>query len=146
MHNNSIENIQAEINDVLTEEIPFIRDTATMVNPEGTDVIQKVAHVLRKYPFVHILVDGHAKGPKNTPYLQNLSANRAEAVMKQLVVDGVAADHMTARGSGAVGRGMHVFITVLRIIEEKRPATVTVGNDPTRLTSDEVLADRVYEA
>jgi outer membrane protein OmpA-like peptidoglycan-associated protein len=145
-HHASIEDIQAEINEALTEEIPFIRNTPTMINPEGTDVVLKVAHVLRKYPFVHILVDGHAKGQENTEYLQKLSSDRATAVMRKLAMSGVPQDYMTVRGSGAIGRGMHVFITVLRIIEEKCPSTVSIGNDSSRLTSDDVLAERVYEA
>ena len=143
-HKASVEDIQQEINDVLTEEIPFVKNTPIMVNPVGAEVIQTVAHVLRKYPFVHVLVDGHSKGPENTDYLQKLSSDRADVVMRDLVTAGVRADHMTAQGSGAVGRGMHVFITVLRIDESERPSSVSVANDSGRLTSDDVLKDRVY--
>lgn len=57
-------------------------------------------------------VDGHAKGNKNTPYLQKLSNKRAIAVKEELTRQGVRADHIKYKGSGAAGRGMHVFITV----------------------------------
>ena len=111
-------------------------------------------------------MDGHAKGNKNTPYLQKLSTKRAIAVRDELTRQGVQADHIKYRGSGAVGRGMHVFITVdhigasrqstrltysctpswsfwhicdLRADESERPQDVKVGNDLGRLTSDEEL-------
>jgi hypothetical protein len=57
-------------------------------------------------------VDGHAKGNKNTPYLQKLSIKRAVAVKDELARQGVRADHIKHKGSGAAGRGMHVFIMV----------------------------------
>jgi hypothetical protein len=57
----------------------------------------------------------------------------------------VRRDHMQAKGSGAVGRGMHVFITVTRTDEDSTPPNVTVGNDLSRLTDSAVLKDRVYE-
>jgi len=63
-------------------------------------------------PLPRSQVDGHAKGNKNTPYLQKLSNKRAIAVKTELTRQGVQADHIKYKGSGAVGRGMHVFITV----------------------------------
>ena len=34
-----------------------------------------------------------------------------------MIRQGVDADHMVARGSGAVGRGTHVFITITELDE-----------------------------
>ena len=81
----------------------------------------------------------------------------------------MAEDHIKHHGSGAVGRGMHVFITVDHIgalawllpplpncptcrltgadlcaDESERPQTVNIGNDMSRLTSDADLKNRVY--
>jgi outer membrane protein OmpA-like peptidoglycan-associated protein len=79
--------VQTEINAALTEEIPFIRNKAVMTEA-GPAVLHNVASVLCKYPFVHILIDGHAKGDKNTAYLQKLSDRRANAVMTELAAQG----------------------------------------------------------
>ena len=107
----------------------------------GPEVVNNVAVVLKKYEFVHIMVDGaplqqnaidpfcqppqarvrwrgttvctthrerlltlhlctgHAKGKKNTPYLQKLSDARAKAVFDYLVEQGVSAKRLAYKVS-----------------------------------------------
>jgi hypothetical protein len=43
----------------------------------GPQMLVGVAAVLQRHPYVSILVDGHSKGKKNTPFLQKLSEKRA---------------------------------------------------------------------
>lgn len=79
-------------------------------------------------------MDGHAKGNKNTPYLQKLSNKRAFAVRDELARQGVKSDHIKCKGSGAVGRGMHVFITVdhigTRVLASRQSTGSTCSRSP----------------
>ena len=113
-----------------------------------TETCLALACHANRYPFVHALVDGHAKGKANTPYLERLAELRAAAVMEQLLeqvgetplihvphstippmsadvvaagAQGVAADHVASQGSGAAGRGAGVHTTPPAI----RPRTST---------------------
>ena len=106
--------VQKELDSALDDDIPFEKNKAVMKDP-GPQVVTNVAMVLQKYPFVDVLVDGHAAGKKNTPYLQKLSTSRAEAVRDKLVTDGVEEKRLRFQGSGAAGRGMHVFIVVTNV-------------------------------
>eukprot|EP01043_Picozoa_sp_COSAG02_P018715 COSAG02_NODE_881_length_16214_cov_5.907726_4_plen_63_part_00 len=42
----------------------------------GPQMLVGVAAVLQRHPYVSILVEGHSKGTKNTPFLQKLSEKR----------------------------------------------------------------------
>ena len=110
----AIRRTQGEIDSAITGEIAFIKNKDILLT-EGIAVVDAVASVLREHPHVHVLVDGHAMGVKQAPYLLDLSARRAAAVKAELVRQGVGADHVVAKGSGVVGRGMHVFITVAKV-------------------------------
>lgn len=92
-----------------------------------------VAAVLQKHPYVSILVDGHSNGKKNTPFLQKLSEKRAVSVKDELVKAGVRVTHVRPKGSGASGRGAHVFITVSKIDIEA--ASKAAGLMPQRSVS-----------
>ena len=106
--------IQQELNEALTDEVPFRKNSGIMTDA-GPRVLEGVTKVLEKYPFVTILVDGHAGGDKNTPFLQKLSEKRALTVKDELRRQGIEDKRIVARGSGAKGRGGHVFITVHRM-------------------------------
>ena len=111
----AIRTTQGEIDSAITgREIAFIKNQDILLT-QGIAVVDAVASVLREHPHVHVLVDGHAMGVKQAPYLLDLSARRATAVKAELVRQGVGADHVVAKGSGVVGRGMHVFITVAKV-------------------------------
>jgi outer membrane protein OmpA-like peptidoglycan-associated protein len=111
----AIRTTQGEIDSAITgREIAFIKNQDILLT-EGIAVVDAVASVLREHPHVHVLVDGHAMGVKQAPYLLDLSARRAAAVKAELVRQGVSADHVEAKGSGVVGRGMHVFITAAKV-------------------------------
>ena len=107
----ALDSVQAEIDSVITGDIAFKKNQDILLQ-QGVDIIDAVAAVLRKYPSVHVLVDGHAQGAQQTAYFLDLSERRAQAVKAEMIRQGVDPDHMVARGSGAVGRGTHVFTTV----------------------------------
>lgn len=111
-----LQSCREEIDSAITGEIAFKKNQDILLQ-QGVDIIDAVAAVLRKYPSVHVLVDGHAHGTKQTAYFLDLSERRANAVKAEMIRQGVDADHMVARGSGAVGRGTHVFITITELDE-----------------------------
>lgn len=63
--------------------------------------IKKTANVLKKYPNAHVRVAGHTDSLGNPDYNVDLSERRAQAVAKQLVNNGVAAENVSFIGYGA---------------------------------------------
>ena len=61
---------------LLQEDLPFGKNSGSMLDA-GPQMLVGVAAVLQRHPYVSILVDGHSKGKKNTPFLQKLSEKRA---------------------------------------------------------------------
>ena len=117
-----INRVQRELDEALDDDIPFVKNKAVMKDP-GPQVVTNVATVLNKYPFVKVEVDGHAAGKKNTPYLEKLSNSRAETVHNSLIEGGIAKGRLSFKGSGAAGRGMHVFIKIVSIDHEELKRT-----------------------
>ena len=63
--------------------------------------IKKTANVLKKYPNAHVRVAGHTDSLGHPDYNVDLSERRAQAVAKQLVNNGVAAENVSFIGYGA---------------------------------------------
>jgi hypothetical protein len=63
--------------------------------PAGAEILRGVAAVLRKYPFVHVLVDGHAKVIR-THWHRSIACDRAHGAYCGLA-------------AGAPGRGEHAL-------------------------------------
>ena len=83
VHEATIEDIQAELSGALTE-VGFAKNAATILEPDGRAAIQQIAHVLRKYDFVYVCVEGHAQRQEAKP--RKLSEDRAQVVTKELTV------------------------------------------------------------
>jgi outer membrane protein OmpA-like peptidoglycan-associated protein len=71
--------------------------------------------VLLRHTNVTIMIEGHAKGDKQTGYLMKLSEKRAAAVLRELVAQGVDESKLHNKGCGADGVGMKVLILVISI-------------------------------
>jgi outer membrane protein OmpA-like peptidoglycan-associated protein len=117
VHESTVEEIHAELHGALTE-ISFVKNTATIVEPEGHAAIQQIAHVLRKHASVHVRVEGHAARGESKP--SKLSDARAQVAMHELRGAGITLERMVSWGCGAVGKGMHAFVEVARIEQSKR--------------------------
>ena len=71
------------------------------IQPESFTQIKKTANILKKYPNAHVRVAGHTDSLGHPDYNVDLSERRAQAVAKQLVSNGVAAENVSFIGYGA---------------------------------------------
>lgn len=91
----------------LPTSIPFRGANATIDNEELHLFIRRVADIINTLPpSVDISIRGYTDDqplPKGTPYIDNieLSAKRAETVMRELIRNGVAAERLSTAGFGS---------------------------------------------
>ncbi len=72
-----------------------------VVKKQYYDEIGELASVLKKYPDLKIVIEGHTDNVGKPAYNEKLSQRRAEAVMSYLVKEsGIASDRLSARGYG----------------------------------------------
>ncbi|WP_339074442.1 OmpA family protein [Teredinibacter turnerae] len=80
-------------------DILFATDESE-VKPGAVRTLEKVSDLLAEYPDREILVEGFTDSTGAADYNKNLSELRAEAVVKQLVDNGLAEDRLSAKGYG----------------------------------------------
>lgn len=70
------------------------------IDGHGADALRAVAEVLRRNPALRIRIDGHTDSQGLAEYNRLLSERRARAVREFLIVSGIEADRVDARGFG----------------------------------------------
>lgn len=80
-------------------DVEFDTDKAT-IKPGFVDDVQSLAAFLADYPNTEVLLGGHTDSIGSAEYNLALSQKRADAVKRALIVRGVAADRITAKGFG----------------------------------------------
>jgi len=84
----------------VTLNVKFDFDKA-VVKKQYYDEIGELASVLKKYPDLKIVIEGHTDNVGKPAYNEKLSQRRAEAVMNYLVKQsGIASDRLSAKGYG----------------------------------------------
>ena len=87
-------------NIVILDKVNFETGSA-IIEPRSFAVLNQVADVMKKYPRIKkIQIEGHTDDRGADTANQELSANRANAVMFYLTAQGVDAERMTAIGFG----------------------------------------------
>jgi outer membrane protein OmpA-like peptidoglycan-associated protein len=84
---------------LILEGVFFEFDRAVL-RPESRDTLDRVARSMVDWPEVQVEVAGHTDSIGTEEYNRDLSERRARAVVEYLRVQGVAIDHMRARGYG----------------------------------------------
>ncbi|MFJ3408377.1 OmpA family protein [Promicromonospora sp. NPDC090134] len=79
--------------------ITFVTDSARLTK-DGRKVVQEAAEVLAEHPEVEVRVEGHTDSVGTEAHNQRLSERRAEAVVDELVEQGVDRDRLTWKGFG----------------------------------------------
>ncbi|MFD6446981.1 OmpA family protein [Promicromonospora sp. NPDC060204] len=79
--------------------ITFVTDSARLTK-DGRKVVREAAEVLAEHPEVEVRVEGHTDSVGTEALNQKLSERRAEAVVDELVEQGVDRDRLTWKGFG----------------------------------------------
>lgn len=87
---------------ILDRPVEFFVDTARL-KPSAIPVLRSVAEALHgEYQIQHVVIEGHASQEGDFEYNYALSTARAEAVFRQLVLEGVHPSRISFRGQGEV--------------------------------------------
>ena len=84
---------------VISGGVFFAFDSAE-INPNAMQLVNKLANVMQQYPDLNVAVVGYTDNTGNFNYNIKLSERRANAIVKQLVKDGVSADRLAGVGVG----------------------------------------------
>ena len=86
-------------NKVILKNIFFDTNKAD-IKDESKPELRKLIDFLTLNPTVHIEVSGHTDNVGGNQFNQTLSENRAKAVQQYLIVNGINAGRLTAKGYG----------------------------------------------
>jgi outer membrane protein OmpA-like peptidoglycan-associated protein len=87
---------------IIRDPIEFFVDTAD-IRPHSLPVVGDVAAIINDdYRILHVVIEGHASNEGDFDYNYELSTRRAEAIYKQLILDGVHPDRISYKGWGEV--------------------------------------------
>lgn len=81
-------------------EMVFFNTGSAVIKQESHAELDKVAEILKKYPQVEALVEGHTDNTGGDDLNMRLSKDRAKAVKDYLVSKGVNADRLKSEGYG----------------------------------------------
>ncbi|MCD4669182.1 MAG: OmpA family protein [Actinomycetia bacterium] len=93
--------LQNKLDDFIgANNIKFQTNTAT-IEQTSLPIIDHLAELLGEYPEVQITIGGHTDNQGSEIHNIDLSQERAEAVLSQLVNRSIAADRLSAKGFGS---------------------------------------------
>jgi OOP family OmpA-OmpF porin len=81
------------------DRLTFDTDSAQL-RPESQEQLQNIAEILRAYPNVRVTVGGYTDNTGDAAHNLQLSQDRANGVVDQLVALGISRDRLEARGYG----------------------------------------------
>jgi outer membrane protein OmpA-like peptidoglycan-associated protein len=84
---------------VISGGILFETDSAKLT-PSAVDIVTKLANVMTQNPNLKVAVVGHTDSTGDFNYNIKLSERRANAIVQQLVKDGVASNRLAGVGVG----------------------------------------------
>jgi outer membrane protein OmpA-like peptidoglycan-associated protein len=81
------------------DRLLFNTDSATL-RPESQEQLSNIAEILKAYPNAHIKIGGYTDNTGDPENNLNLSQERANGVMAELVKLGISPDRLEAQGYG----------------------------------------------
>ncbi|GAB5534807.1 MAG: hypothetical protein Rubg2KO_10560 [Rubricoccaceae bacterium] len=91
--------VEQRIESLLIEPVQFTTGTSNFVGT-STEILDRVAETLNEYDQVNVRIEGHTDNVGDAAMNQQLSQQRAEAVMNYFVESGIAASRLSAVGYG----------------------------------------------
>ena len=83
----------------ILENVYFDFDKSTPL-AQSYEELQRLSQILNRYPNMTIEIGGHTDGRGTTEYNQNLSENRAKAVVEYLITNGIGKSRLQYKGYG----------------------------------------------
>lgn len=84
---------------IVTNGIKFDSGKATL-KPESMGVINEIAKMMQQYPEISLSVEGHTDSDGDNAMNKQLSEQRANTVMSELIEMGISGDRLTSKGFG----------------------------------------------
>ena len=84
---------------ITLNNIFFDFDKATL-RPLSNVEIKNLVNIMKKYPKMKVEISGHTDSKGSDEYNQNLSEQRAKAVVNRIIESGISAQRMKAKGYG----------------------------------------------
>jgi len=86
---------------IRVSNIEFGFDTTTLQGEKTFTILDKIVEVLKKYKKYSVIIEGHTDSTGNPDYNLKLSTQRAEAVGRYLIQQGIEEDRFTYQGYGS---------------------------------------------
>ncbi len=84
----------------IKQQIQFATGSAKIVGNISFEIIRQVNEVLKANPELKVVIEGHTDNRGNAEFNRKLSDQRAKAIMKKLIQDGVDPNRLSAIGYG----------------------------------------------
>ena len=84
---------------IVANGIKFDSGKATL-KPESMGVINEIVKLMKQHPEIKFSVEGHTDSDGDTQFNQNLSEQRANTVMNELIEQGIDSERMVSKGFG----------------------------------------------
>jgi outer membrane protein OmpA-like peptidoglycan-associated protein len=84
---------------IITTGIRFDVNKAN-IKPESMGVINEITKLMKEHPEVNFSVEGHTDSDGETSFNQDLSVRRAEAVVAEMIRQGIDRSRLTSKGFG----------------------------------------------
>ena len=84
---------------IVANGIKFDSGKATL-KLESMGVINEIVKLMKEHPEIKFSVEGHTDSDGDTPFNQNLSEQRANTVMNELIEQGIDGERMVSKGFG----------------------------------------------
>jgi len=97
---NTIKNAKKDISELLSLGNIEFQVAKTSLTEQGKQTLDKLATVLSKYPDIDLEIAGHTDSDGSAIFNQKLSQSRVDTVKEHLVIKGIPAQRLTAKGYG----------------------------------------------
>jgi len=84
---------------IVANGIKFDSGKATL-KPESMGVINEIAKLMKEHPEINFSIEGHTDSDGDAQFNINLSDQRANAVMNELIAQGIESKRMVSKGFG----------------------------------------------
>jgi OmpA-OmpF porin, OOP family len=90
--------VRRDIGKIEIKEKVFFDTGKATIKPQSFGLLNQVATVLKTYPTMHVLVEGHTDSVGGHTFNQRLSDSRSDSVRQYLLQQGIESERLTSQG------------------------------------------------